>query len=194
MSSYLPLVVFDRDAVPVVGESADAEPTVCVSGLYDELSPMLRRLLRSACEVMGASQGFFLVARSSQVYDIACAHNMRPADVINAALCGAAQPLAAALSEKLLAAGDLAGCSMPLEDGFFEANSPAVLCVPLDLGLENGALCLLRKKAPRRVSDLDLEIIQALAEQAALALTAASQSRALTRLQASLTSLSPAYA
>ncbi|HVT35371.1 MAG TPA: GAF domain-containing protein [Nevskiaceae bacterium] len=198
MSNLAPVVF---DGAPSPGRGARAHRGVAAlrqagaSGSYDALAPMLRRLLRNACTVLGASQGFFVVSRSGMAYDIACAHNMRPSEVMDVALHDAAAPLSATLSERLVAAGDLCGETMPVDDGLFDAHSPAVLCVPLELGAqENGAMCLLRLQARQRISDLDLEIIQAVAEQAALALTAARQTRALTRLQASLNSLPAACA
>ena len=84
---------------------------------------------------------------------------------------------------------------LPMNDGGAEERAPAVLCVPLDLGPQlSGVLCLLRREQPRRLSDLDLEIVQALAEQAALAIGAASHSSALSRLRASLSDLPAAHA
>ena len=48
---------------------------------------------------------------------------------------------------------------------------------------------MIRNGAPRHLSDLDLEILGALADQAALALRASNQQSALSRLAASLDAL-----
>ena len=71
-----------------------------------------------------------------------------------------------------------------------ENRAPAVVALPLELGRnEHGALCMIRNGAPRHLSDLDLEILGALADQAALALRASNQQSALSRLAASLDAL-----
>lgn len=162
---------------------------------YEPVRQILQDILRSASGVLGAAQAFFLVSRGGSVLEVACSHGIEPDEVMNAVLLQAAQPIHSALRERILAGGDLQGCVLPLLDGSFEHCAPAVLCVPLDLGPRlSGVMCLLRRQQPQQLSDLDLEIVQALAEQAALAIGAASHSSALSRLQASLNTLVPAYA
>lgn len=160
---------------------------------YETVEQILKDILRSAAQVLGAEQGFFLVSRSEAVLELAQAQNIRPAEVIDTVLSKAALPVHASLREKKLAGADFNGDMLPIHDGLFENNSPAILCVPLDLGLrQSGVLCLLRRHQLRKLTGLDLEIVQALAEQAALAIGAASHSSALSRLEASLSA--PAYA
>lgn len=162
---------------------------------YEPAEQILADILRSALEVTGASQGFILVSREGSVLEVAGARNLRPSEVVDVVLARAALPLHTALRDGRPAAADDHGRALPVFDGFFENNNPATLCVPLDLGLrQTGALCLLRQSGARKVSELDLEIVQALAEQAALAIGAASHQTALTELEASLCGLAPALA
>lgn len=168
-----------------------------ITTAYEPVQPLLKEILRSTADVLSAHQAFIIVARGEALIEVACTHNIRPSEVVDAVTTGARGPVQTALKEKILTAGDIQGAAMPLLDGFFENNSPAILCVPLDLGSRlAGVLCLLRRHPPRRLSDLDLEIVQALAEQAALAIGAATHSSALSRLKASLSRPSPipAYA
>jgi GAF domain-containing protein len=148
---------------------------------------ILGSILRSAADLLGADQGFIVVCRGDTVLEIACARRMRPGDVMDALLGRCAQATQMALRRRVATCADAHGAPMPMEDGFFEANAPAILCLPLDLGMrEGGVLCLLRKRKARRVNDLDWEILQALTEQASLAIGAASHQTALSRLEASL--------
>jgi GAF domain-containing protein len=164
-------------------------------GGYEPAEQILSDILRSAMEVTGAAQGFILVSRESSVLEVAGARNVRPSEVVDVVLARAASPVHSALREGRPAAADERGRPLPIFDGYFEANSPAVLCVPLDLGLrQSGALCLLRNPNARKLSELDLEIVQALSEQAALAIGAACNHTALARLEASLSALVPAHA
>lgn len=161
---------------------------------YDTVQQTLHDIQRSAATVVGAGQGFLLVCRDDRSFEVASTFNLGPQQALSIALSQAAAPLHAALKDKLLATGDLHGdCPTLPADAF--GILPAALCVPLDLGPRmSGVLCLLRRGQPQHMSDLDVEIVQALAEQAALAICAARHSTALSRLQASLSTLAPAYA
>lgn len=162
---------------------------------YEPAEQILADILRSALDVTGAHQGFILVSREGSILEVAGARNLRPSEVVDVVLSRAAAPLHSALREGQAAAADEQGRALPIFDGFFENNNPSVLCVPLELGLrQTGALCLLRQPGARKVSELDLEIVQALAEQAGLAISAACHQTALTRLEASLSALDPAPA
>lgn len=161
---------------------------------YEPAEQILADILSSAVDVTGSVQGFILVSREGSVLEVAGTRNLRPSEVIDIVLARAAAPLHAALRENRPAAADEQGHLLSLfeKPAGAAAALAAVLCVPLDLGLrQTGALCLMRQACARRVSELDLEIVQALAEQAALAIGAACHQTALTRLEASLSSLAP---
>lgn len=160
---------------------------------YEPVSQLLAEILRSACDVAGAEQAFFLVTRDETALEAVATYRIRPGEVMDVVLCRAAHPVHLALREHRMAAADADGRALPVYDGNFELNAPAVLCVPLDLGLrQTGALCLMRKTGARNLSELDLEIVQALSGQAELAIGAARCRSALSRLEASLRVLSPA--
>lgn len=170
-------------------------PTPCLGQGYETVGQILSDILGSALDVTGSDRAFILVAREATMLEVVAARGIRPREVIDIVLAQAAPALKVALSERKLASLDHRGRTRPALDGFFEINDAAVLGLPLDLGLRSaGVLCLLRRRGARRVSDLDLEIVQALAEQAALAIGAASHQTALTELEASLCGLAPALA
>lgn len=165
-----------------------------LTGSYEPVEQILSEILRSAMDVAVADQGFILVSREGSVLEVASSRNIRPAEVMDVVLARAASPIHSALREGRLSAIDSRGHTMPVFDGYFEANAPAILCLPMDLGLrQSGTLCLVRKPSgARKLSELDIEIVQALAEQAALAVGAACNQSALSRLEASLSDLMPA--
>ncbi|MEQ1439634.1 GAF domain-containing protein [Fontimonas sp. SYSU GA230001] len=153
---------------------------------------VLRNTLRSACEVIGAQRGFILQTRDEPALEVVCAHHVSPRDLLDIVLGCAARALHQSLVHGGLGLADRLGLILPQLDGSFEENAPAVVAVPLELGCpQRGVMCLLRADPPRVLGELDIEILEALAEQAALALRAANQQSALSRLAASLHALSP---
>ncbi len=148
---------------------------------------VLRNTLRSACEVIGADAGFTLQTREDAVLEVACAHVLAPQQLLDAVLGRAAAALHKAMVGGELGLADRHGAA--LADRELPA---AVVALPLDLGSrQHGVLCLLRSGEARCLSDLDLEILDALADQTALALRASNQQSALSKLAASLNALTP---
>jgi GAF domain-containing protein len=151
---------------------------------------VLSNTLRSACEVIGADAGFTLQTRDDAVLEVACAHQMAPPQLLDALLGRAAGALHRALVCGDLGLADSSGAVLPTAET--EQRAPTVVALPLELGRnERGTLCMIRSGAPRHLSELDLEILGALAGQAALALRASNQQSALRRLAASLDALTP---
>lgn len=151
---------------------------------------VLRNTLRSACEVIGADRGFTLQTREEAVLEIACAHRIVRDELLEIVLGCAARALQQALVCGQLGLVDDSGLLPHEAEG--KEHAPVVVALPLDLGGgQRGALCLLRSGSPRALSDLDLEILGALADQAALAVRAANQESALSRLAASLHAFAP---
>jgi GAF domain-containing protein len=154
----------------------------------DTVQQVLSNTLRSACGVIGARGGFVVQLRDDTVLEIACAHALPGQAVLDAVFGRAAR----ALHSALLDARRGLACSRgellpePLQ------ATPAVISLPLELGQSRqGAFCLLRDNADRSLSELDFEILDALAGQAGLALAAACQRSALSRLEASLHAIAP---
>lgn len=153
---------------------------------------VLRNTLRSACEVLGGERGFILQTREDPSLAVVCTHRIGQQDLLGIVLGCAARALHQALVRGGLGLADRLGLIQPQLDGSFEENAPAVVAVPLELGgRQRGVLCLLRADPPRVLSELDVEILEALADQAALALRAANQEFALSRLAASLHAFAP---
>lgn len=152
----------------------------------DDALQVLRNTLRSACCVVGAHGGFVVQVRDDTVLEIACAHALPGQDVLDAVLGMAARALHRTLLESAR------GLACPRGELLIEpahVAAPAVVSLPLELGPNRqGAFCLLRKNHERELSELDFEILEALAGQAALALSASCQRTALSRLEASLSS------
>lgn len=153
---------------------------------------VLRNTLRSACEVIGAERGFILQTRDDPSLEVVCAHRVGQQDLLDIVLGCAARALHQALVRGGLGLADRLGLIQPQLDGNFEENAPAVVALPLELGSnQRGVLCLLRADPPRVLSELDVEILEALTDQAALALRAANQESALSRLAESLHAFAP---
>lgn len=160
---------------------------------YEPVRQILQDILESACEVMGSGQAFILVSRGRAALDVAATYAIDAGEVTQTVLAQCARAVNASMLEKIMTAGDLHGYVLPMREGAGEEHAPAVLCVPLELNhQQGGVICLLRSQQARRMSDLDLEIVQALAEQASLAIGAASHHSALSRLQDSLSSFAHA--
>jgi GAF domain-containing protein len=160
------------------------------SSASEPAQQVLRNTLRSACDVIDAESGFTLQTREDAVFEVACSHRLGPTQLLDAVLGRASSAL-----HRALVAGELGLAALSGEALAAPGNgdtAPAVVALPLDLGArERGVLCLLRTGNPRALSELDLEILGALADQTALALRAANQECALTKLAASLNAFGP---
>lgn len=175
----------------VVHRLRSVQPTLGVPPL--DLAPVssdetvqeiLRNTLRSAYGVIGAQGGFVLLLTDDSVLEIATLHRVSNNDVLDSLFGWSAAGLHRALLD---GARGLAGAEGQLLDEQ-QSEEPAVfLALPLDIDeTRRGALCLLRKPDARPLKALDLEILDALAGQAALALAAGCQRYALSQLQAQL--------
>ncbi|MES0873012.1 GAF domain-containing protein [Sinimarinibacterium thermocellulolyticum] len=160
------------------------------SGVSEPVQQVLRNTLRSACEVIGADAGFTLQTRANGILEVACAHRLGQTPLLDAVFGRAASALRRALVTGELGLANTDG--QPLTRVGPGDTTPAVIALPLELGpSDRGVLCLMRTGGPRELSALDLEILGALADQTALALRAANQECALSKLAASLRALGP---
>ncbi|HET9864812.1 MAG TPA: GAF domain-containing protein [Steroidobacteraceae bacterium] len=170
-------------------ENAPAGIAWAAAAADDTALQVLQNTLRSACDVIGARGGFVVQLRDDTVLEIACTHALPGQDVLDAVLGNAARALHRALLEARR------GLACPRGELLVEpahAASPAVISLPLELGpRRQGAFCLLRSNTERTLRALDFEILDALADQAALALAASCQRTALSRLEASLNAIGP---
>lgn len=157
-------------------------------------SKIMRDILRSAADVLDADQAFILISRDHEPAETAAVLDLRPSKPLNLALRRAARLIQGSLDRQCVTAIDSRGHELLLCNGEFAGDlSPSVLCLPLEPSTHlSGVMCMIRRRGARRLTALDLEIVYALAEQAALAVGAASHQRALHRLEASLSLLLPA--
>lgn len=153
----------------------------------DTVQEILRNTLRSTYGVIGASGGFVLLLTDQRVLEIAALHRVSNNDVLDALFGWAAGALHRALLDGARGLATAEGRLLVGE----QPDEPAIfVCLPLDVDdNRRGALCLLRKPDARPLKALDLEILDALAGQAALALAAGCQRHALHQLQARLQAL-----
>ncbi len=154
---------------------------------------ILNNTLRSACDLIGADRGFVVVLREETTLEVASIRGLRPRDLLDPLLGLAARSIHCALAQRQIGLGDPAGLPMPCPPpASGDIPPPTVVSLPLELGArQRGALVLLNERKPRALSALDFEILGALAGQAELALAAASQQCALSRLEARLNALPP---
>ncbi|SFF38406.1 GAF domain-containing protein [Fontimonas thermophila] len=151
---------------------------------------VLRNTLQSACDLIGAERGFILRSREDAALEVAYAHRIAPRPLLDTVLGPAARVLHRAMVGNAIGMSDRSGAILPCPD-----PGAAIVALPLDLGVQQcGVLCLLRSGSLRPLSALDLDILGALAEQAALALRAAQQESALSQLAARLNGLAPQLA
>lgn len=178
-----------RRKQPAPLESAPAGIAWASASADDTALQVLENTLRSACGVVGARGGFVVLLRDDTVMEISCAHALPGQAVLDAMLGSAARALHCALLESRRGLACKRG---ELLDETSKTSCPSVVSLPLELGAHRqGAFCLLRTDAERTLSELDFEILDALAGQAALALAASCQRTALNRLEASLRAIGP---
>lgn len=126
--------------------------------------------------------------RDDTMLEICCSHALPGQEVFEAVLGWAAAALQCALLESRRGVTGELG---ELLSGAAMGARPTVVSLPLELGQRrHGAVCLLCSDTARRLSSLDYEILEALADQAALALAASCQRTALNRLEASINAIS----
>lgn len=172
------------------GKSAPVSDTAHAGD--DPICSIMRDILHSAAEVLDADQAIIQVSRHGEAPRTTAILYPRPERSVNAVLRRAALPIRAALDQRRIAAADHRGHEVPFHNNTFAAT-PGILCLPLEPNPRlRGALCLIRRQGAAHLTALDLEIVQALAEQAALTMGAVSHQRALGRLEASLSRLLPA--
>ncbi|TXH03886.1 MAG: GAF domain-containing protein [Nevskiaceae bacterium] len=148
---------------------------------------IIQDILQSAADVLDADQAYVLTASDDASTETVAALSSVTARTAQQALKRAAPAIRNALLQRRATAADRLGQELPLRAGQRTDDIPAMLCLPLDAHPRSGGvMCLIRRRNARQITALDLEIVQALADQAALALAAASHQRALSRLEASL--------
>jgi GAF domain-containing protein len=159
-------------------------PSLIPSPQFQPVSQILADILHSAAVVLGADQAFVFVDRGERAMETAAILNLRSARLADLALRQAAACIRTALQQRRLSATNDCGTELDGEENFLQAST---LCVPLDIGRhQSGVMCVIRRRGARALTRLDLEIVHALAEQAALAVGAARHQCALSRLEACL--------
>ncbi|HEX4873036.1 MAG TPA: GAF domain-containing protein [Nevskiaceae bacterium] len=153
---------------------------------YESAEAVLQSCLASAMEVSGSEGGFFLLSSGPGALEILMPRRLSAETAMDVVLGRAAVAVRQTLRDGRVACTDAQGRALPLQDGFHESNAPACLCVPMELGRRKGLLCLVRPLPARSLGELDLEIVQAVTEQAGLTLSALIAGQALARLEAAL--------
>jgi GAF domain-containing protein len=158
-------------------------PAVARAAAPGPAQDILHGILTSAAALTGADQAFLAVWRGSAAAQILGCRHIAPTQAQAAVRGRLAGLLERALRGEPVC-GDAAGHALPHGD---HAARIATLCLPLSLGArEHGALCLMRRGKLRRIGALDWEILQALGDEAALAIGATRHQSALSELAARL--------
>jgi pSer/pThr/pTyr-binding forkhead associated (FHA) protein len=140
------------------------------------LGDLVRGLLDSAVQLCGADRGFVLLARGDGELAVAAASGLVTGDLAAADFSGSIGAV-----ERALASGRAVATSDALADPALGARPSvaregirALVCVPVTvLDRRLGALYADSRRQGSAFTDLDIEILEALAAQAALALAAA---------------------
>jgi pSer/pThr/pTyr-binding forkhead associated (FHA) protein len=137
---------------------------------------LLRRLLASVFELSGAERGFVLLARADGELEVAAASGVTAADLGGEEFSGSV----GAVEQVLETGGSLATSDALAESGFqarasvWKAGIRALVCVPLKaMDRTIGAVYADSRRAGSVFTELDVEILEALAAHAALAIGAA---------------------
>jgi pSer/pThr/pTyr-binding forkhead associated (FHA) protein len=137
---------------------------------------LLRRLLASVFELSGAERGFVLLARADGELEVAAAAGVTAADLGGEEFSGSV----GAVEQVLSSGASLATSDALAESGFqarasvWKAGIRALVCVPLKaMDRTIGAVYADSRRAGSVFTELDVEILEALAAHAALAIGAA---------------------
>jgi pSer/pThr/pTyr-binding forkhead associated (FHA) protein len=157
------------------------------------LGDLVRGLLDSAVQLCGADRGFVLLARGDGELAVAAASGLVTGDLAAADFCGSIGAV-----ERALATGRVVATSDALADPALGARPSvarkgirALACVPVTvLDRRLGVLYADSRRPGSVFTDLDVEILEALAAQAALALAATRLDEEVGRLLADVEAIS----
>ena len=164
-------------AAPITEQPSD--PRVAVDQVLGDI-------LQSACQLVGAERSYLLLSRDERSVEVVASHRIEASEVVHSAFTRAANALQHAFSTGELTCADEAGELMSAPTAT-RGCCPALVCAPLESAMKvSGLLCLQRGHGDKKLSALDVEILQALAEQAGTALAAVRTHDTLSRLNAAL--------
>ena len=155
----------------------------------DDLDGLVRALLDSVVELSGAERGFVLLARADGELEVAAASGFAVDDLRAGAFSGSIGAV-----ERALATGAPVATSDALADPLLRGRESiarggirALVCVPVAaLGRPLGAIYADSRAPGSAFTELDVEILEALAAQAALAIAAVRLDEDVRRLLAEL--------
>lgn len=177
-----PRIRFPLAVEPVVADMAAAEtadPRLAIDQALGDI-------LRSVISVTGGHRAFLMISRDQRSVEIAATHRIRPGEILHAAVTRMSQAINRAFSDREMTLADRRGDLLAAPDAR-QTASPAWICSPFTAAMRiSGVLCVERQAKGKRLTELDLEIVQALTDQAATALAAVRTHDALSRLSAAL--------
>jgi len=153
-----------------------------IGGLY-------RALLRDSGALLGARQTFIVALAAAERLDLLAAQPaMDAAQLVTLLDGGVGGMLRRVVSTRTAHYLDQAGAMVPLlatatVSERRKALGLSVLALPLDMGTSCPVLCLVRDPAAQAARMLDLEMMQALAEQTTVMIGALNTGEALARLE-----------
>ncbi len=143
-------------------------------------------ILRSVTSVVDGRRAFLMLSRDHRSAEIAATRHIRPGEILHLAVTRVAQVINRAFTDRQMTLADRRGAFIDPPTARQEA-SPAWICAPFTAAMRiNGVLCIERGPHGKGLTSLDLDIVQALTDQAATALAAVRTHDALSRLNAAL--------
>ncbi len=144
------------------------------------LPALLGQVLGSVLQLAGAERGFVLLAREAGGLEVAAAAGLEPEALASEEFAGSAGAVERALAEGRPVVACDVGADLELgrRASIADRGIRALACLPLEvLGRRIGAIYADSRRPGSAFTDLDLEIFEALAGQAALAIAVAQLSR-----------------
>jgi GAF domain-containing protein len=153
------------------------------------LDGLVRGLLGSVVQLCGAERAFILLARADGELEVAAASGLGAGELKAAEFSGSIGAV-----ERVLASGRVVAASDAMADSMLGARASvarggirALVCIPVTaLERRLGAIYADSRKPGSAFTELDVEILEALAGQAALAIAAARLDEEVRRLLADL--------
>jgi hypothetical protein len=146
------------------------------------LEALLRRLIDSVLRLSGGERGFVVLAGDAGELEVAAAEGMAPGELASSEFSGSVGAVERALAEgRPVVAGDaLDDSRLGHRPSVVEGGIRALVCVPLNApGGVIGVIYADSRKPGAAFTELDVEILEALATHAVMALTVARLRREL---------------
>jgi putative methionine-R-sulfoxide reductase with GAF domain len=155
----------------------------------ENLGQLLQQLLASALSVSGAERGFVLLTRNDGELEVAARSGLEDQEVAEPAFAGSVAAVRRTLAEQrpVVVSDAQADRLLSARPSVIEESIRALVCLPLEvMGRFLGVLYADSRRSGSGFTELDVEILSALASHAALAVAVVRLHRELARLEQEL--------